>query len=102
MFGTKNKVSLKSFSLPLEVIERLQSEEDLLAVFLSDGECASRKVDEHEIDDVMNTQPIQKAPPSPPVLTPVQPGLDETLTEVPELTPAPSPLGQKQYLIQTQ
>ena len=94
MFGIKNKVGLTSSSLPSEVIERLRSEEDLLAAFPSDSDCAFRDIDEHEIDDVMNIQPVEEVPASPLVLTSVYPGPHKTLTEVPELTPARNPLAE--------
>ena len=77
LFGSRTKVGLTSTSLPPEVIERLQSEEDLLAAFSSDAESVSPD-DEQEsmVDDVMSTPlqlSIEETPPSPPLLTPIQP-----------------------------
>ena len=106
LFGSRTKVGLTSTSLPPEVIERLQSEEDLLAAFSSDAESVSPD-DEQEsmVDDVMSTPlqlSIEETPPSPPLLTPIQPGPDETLIDVPELTPQASLLDTRQNMIHSQ
>ena len=103
---SRTKVGLTSTSLPPEVIERLQSEEDLLAAFSSDAESVSPD-DEQEsmVDDVMSTPlqlSIEETPPSPPLLTPIQPGPDETLIDVPELTPQASLLDTRQNMIHSQ
>ena len=103
LFGSKTKVGLTSSSLLSEVIERLQSEEDLLAAISTDAENAATDVEETVREGEVMAQPVQltdEEPLSPPVLTPVQPGPDETLLDVPELSPAPSPLTQRQTLIQ--
>ena len=106
LFGGRTKVGLTSTSLPPKVIERIQSEEDRLATFSSDAESVSPD-DEQEsmVDDVMSTLlllSIEETLPSPPLLTPIQIGPDETLTEVPELTPQASLLDTRQNMIPSQ
>ena len=57
------------------------------------------------VDDVMSTPlqlSIEETPPSPPLLTPIQPGPDETLIDVPELTPQASLLDTRQNMIHSQ
>ena len=104
LFGSRTKVGLTSTSLPPEVIER--SVEDLLAAFSSDAESVSPDdVQESMVDDVMSTPlllSIEETPPSPPLLTPIQPGPDETLTDVPQLTPQASLLDTRQNMIHSQ
>ena len=106
LFGTRTKVGLTSTSLPSEVIERLQSEEDLLVACSSDAESVSPDNEQESmVDDVMSTPlllSIEETPPSPPLLTPIQLGPDETFTAVPEVTPQASLLDTRQNMIHSQ
>ena len=92
LFGSRTKVGLASTSLPSEDFERLQSEEDLLVTFSPDAESVSPDDQQESMVDVMSTPllSIKETHPSPALLTPIQPGPDETLTDVPELTPQTS------------
>ena len=105
LFGCRTKVGLTSTSLPAEVIERLQSEEDLLATLSSDAESVAPDDEQEPMVDEMSTPlqlSIEETPPSPPLLTPIQPGPDETLTDVPQLTPQTSLLDTRQTMIHSQ
>ena len=129
LFGTRAKVGLTSSSLPQEMIDSLQHEEELIAALTPTTSEETEEDTTPESDDETDPTPTEDAgdepaevmpvphsgsspdrvsvPDIPPALTPMNhnmtvPTLFEEPSEAPILSPAPALLQQRQYLIEDQ